>query len=582
MERIIGIDLGTTNSVAAIMDDERSKVVVNMEGKRLTPSVVAMDSGGRWLMGQVARSQAAVNPNMTVSSIKRKVGTDEKVNLNGREYTPQEISAVILEKIRMDVECYLGEEVKKAVITVPAYFNDNQRQATKDAGTIAGLDVVRIINEPTAASLAYGLDREDLQTILVWDLGGGTFDVSILKLNKGIFQVKAVGGNTQLGGDDWDERISGHLISEFERDTGICLDNDPVALQRIREAAEDAKKELSCNVRAVVRVPFLVRDRYGSKNLETVLTKVHFEDMTRDLLQKMVEPTEQALKDAELTPDDIDRVVLVGGSTRMTAVRKLVTDLIGKEPYMKVNPDEVVAMGAAIQAGILMGDVKEKVLVDVIPLSLGIETQGSIFAPIIQRNTTIPASRSQIFTTAKDNQPEVDIHILQGERVISADNISLGTFTLKDIPVAKRGEPQIEVDFNIDVNGLLRVTARDLYTENEAVVEVNSKTRLSVGDIERMVTEAKKKAEDDRRKKEEVQANIQAENMIEAAVIFMEEKAEELTQGMSDLIEEGILKLKESLAGQDTEKIKKEVESMRKRLSSIDMEPAGKREMAVR
>ncbi|MCG2675930.1 molecular chaperone DnaK [bacterium] len=564
MAKVIGIDLGTTFSVAAHMVNGRAEVLPNAEGGRLTPSVVAFTRDGRRLVGQLARRQAVANPEKTIASIKREMGTDYKVKIDGREYTPQEISSLILRKVKNDAQNYLGEEIKKAVITVPAYFNDSQRQATKDAGIIAGLDVLRIINEPTAAALAYGLEREDIHTILVWDLGGGTFDVSILELGEGVFEVKAVNGNTRLGGDDYDQRIIDYLTEEFEGEEGIDLRGNRMAWQRVREAAEEAKIELSQRLITEINLPFIARDEQGSRHLNVTLTREKFEAMTEDLRKKMVGPTKQALTDAGLKPGDIDRVILVGGATRMPAVQELVREMFGKEPYKEINPDEVVAMGAAIQAGILTGEVKERVLIDVTPLSLGIVTQGGIFARIISRNTTIPTSCGQIFTTARDNQTVVDVHVLQGEREMARDNISLGKFQLGDIPPQPRGIPQIEVSFDIDVNGILHVTACDLHTENEQKVRITSSRRLSEEEIERMVKEAKIHAQEDRRKKEEVQIGIQAENMIYAAQMTREEGKDIVDKSDLEEMERAILELKTALAGGDSQEIKSRTEDLKK------------------
>ncbi len=484
---VVGIDLGTTNSVAAVLEDNRPKVLPNTEGDRLTPSVVAFTLDGKRLVGKLARRQAVANPERTVISIKRCMGSDYKVKIGLKQYTPQEISALILQKLKNDAENYLGEKIEKAVITVPAYFNDAQRQATKDAGRIAGLEVIRIINEPTAAALAYGLNKEDIHTILIWDLGGGTFDVSILELGEGVFEVKAVNGNTWLGGDDWDGQIMDYLADEFQKEHGIDLRKDRIALQRLKEAAEKAKIRLSSTLTTNVRLPFIVTNQDDPKHLEIMLTRAKFEDITQDLLQKMIGPTKQALADAKLKPQDIDRVILVGGATRMPGVQELAIELLDREPYKHIDPDEVVAVGAAIQAGVLTGQVKEIVLVDVTPLSLGIETLGGIFAKIIERNTSIPISCGQIFTTATDNQTTVDIHILQGEREIAASNMSLGRFQLMDIPPALRGMPRIEVSFDIDANGILHVSAQDLHTGNEQRTKITSSQALSKEEVDHNV-----------------------------------------------------------------------------------------------
>jgi molecular chaperone DnaK len=561
MAKAIGIDLGTTNSVAAFIENGKPKVIPNAEGSRLTPSVVALTHDGRRLVGQLAKRQAVANPEKTIISIKRRMGSDFRVNIDGKKYSPQEISSLILHKLKVDAESYLGERIEKAVITVPAYFNDSQRQATKDAGIIAGLDVIRIINEPTASALAYGLHNEDIHTILVWDLGGGTFDVSILELGQGIFEVKAVNGNTWLGGDDWDRRIVDYLANEFKKEHGIDLRNDRMALQRLTEAAEKAKIELSSSQSASIKLPFIFHDGHDTKHLDMTLTRGKFEELTRDLLEKMIAPTKQALADAKLEPEDLDRVILVGGATRMPAVRQLCRDLLGKEPYRDINPDEVVAIGAAIQAGILSGELEKVTLLDVTPLSLGVETRGGIFAKIIGRNTKIPTSSSQVFSTAFDNQPEIDIHVLQGEREMACYNMSLGRFQLTDIPLAPRGVPRIEITFDIDVNGILQVSATDLYTENEARLRIES-SRLSSEEIERMIEEAKLYAEEDKRRREEVEIGIKADNLIYAAEKIAEEKGDRLD--VLEELEAKILKVKAALASGDSEAVKSKTQDLEK------------------
>lgn len=572
MAKAIGIDLGTTNSVVAFVEGGQATIIPNAEGGRLTPSVVAFTKDGKRLVGELAKRQAIANPQHTIASIKRHMGSDYKVRIDDKEYTPQEISSLILRKLKTDAENYLGEKIKKAVITVPAYFNDNQRQATKDAGTIAGLDVVRIINEPTAASLAYGLDREGVHTILVWDLGGGTFDVSILELGEGVFEVKAVNGNTWLGGDDYDDRIMDYLVTEFQKEHGIDLRKDKVALQRLKEAAEKAKIELSSVSITDIKLPFLVTDGDDSKHLDITLTREKFEELTVDLLQKMVSPTRQALADAELEPDDIDRVVLVGGATRMPSVQRLIKELIGKEPYKDINPDEVVAIGAAIQAGILAGEVRKAVLVDVTPLSLGIETQGGIFAKIIERNTAIPTSCGQIFTTAADNQTEVDIHVLQGEREMAMYNVSLGRFQLTGIPPAPRGMPQIEVTFDIDADGIVHVSAEDLHTEKEQSMRITSPKALSEEEVKRMIEEAQAYAEEDRKQQEEVEIRIQGDSMIHAAQMTMEEAARRLDETKVEEIEKAILKVKTALANDDSQEIKSKTEELEELIRALHEE----------
>lgn len=493
MSKIIGIDLGTTNSCVAVMEGGEATVIPNPEGNRTTPSVVAFKDGERQV-GEVAKRQAITNPN-TIISIKRHMGTDYKENIEGKEYSPQEISAIILQKLKADAEAYLGEKVTKAVITVPAYFNDSQRQATKDAGKIAGLEVDRIVNEPTAAALAYGFDKEDDQTILVYDLGGGTFDVSILELGDGFFEVKATSGDNKLGGDDFDQVIIDYLVEQFKKDNGIDLSQDKMAMQRLKDSAEKAKKDLSGVTQTQISLPFITADATGPKHLELTLTRAKFEELSADLVERTLEPTRRALADAGLSANEIDKVVLVGGSTRIPAVQEEIKKLTGKEPHKGVNPDEVVALGAAIQAGVLTGDVKDVVLLDVTPLSLGIETMGGVFTKLIERNTTIPTSKSQVFSTAADNQPSVDIHVLQGEREMAANNKTLGRFQLTDIPPAPRGVPQIEVSFDIDANGIVNVKAKDLGTNKEQSITITSSSGLSDEEIEQMVKDAEANAE---------------------------------------------------------------------------------------
>lgn len=576
MSRVVGIDLGTTFSVVAYVEDGQVVVIPNREGKRLTPSVVAYTDGEGRIVGHLARRQAVANPERTVASIKRRMGTDYKVKIEREEYTPQEISSLILQKLKSDAEAYLGEKVEKAVITVPAYFNNRQRQATMEAARCANLEVLRIINEPTAASLAYGLDRKDVHQILVWDLGGGTFDVSILELGDGVFEVKAVNGNTHLGGDDWDQRVMDYLADSFEKLHGINPRKDKKALQRLKEASEKAKKDLSIKSLTHIRIPFLWQD----EDLELTLSREKFEELTRDLLEKMVKPTRQALFDAKLTPQAIEKGVLVGGSTRMPAVQCLCRKLLGKEPYKDINPDEVVAIGAAIQAGVLTGQVKDVALVDVTPLSLGIETQGGIFTRIIERNTTIPTSSGHIFTTARDNQTQVDIHVLQGERALAADNISLGNFQFDDIPLARRGEPHIEVTFDIDVNGILQVSAYDLHTDKKKEVRISSSGRLSEDEIERIIEEANKFTQEDEKKKEEIEINIQAENMIVACETVIEEGSSILDKEDLDTSEKKILEVKSALASGNSEKIKLKTNELRKEIKILDRKI--KREKYVR
>ena len=569
MSKVMGIDLGTTYSVAAVVENGRAKVIKNAEGENLTPSVFAVTARGHRLVGSVAKRQGATNPERTVTSIKREMGTDHRVALNGRSYSPQEISAFILRKIKRDVEDYLGEEVKKAVITVPAYFNDGQRQATKEAGIMAGLDVMRIINEPTAASLAYGLDRESIQTILVWDLGGGTFDVSILELGDGVFHVKAVSGNTRLGGDDWDERVVDYLADKFSDEEGLDIRSDPVSLQRLREASEKAKRELSYKPSARISLPFIKTGRGESKNLEASIDRRTFEDITSDLRERLLGPTRQALADAKLTTEGIDRVVLVGGSTRMPSVRDLVEETFHKKPFIKINPDEVVGIGAAVQAGVLMGEIDDVVLVDVTPLSLGIETEGGLFAKIIPRNSTIPTSAGQIFTNAEDDQTVMDFHVLQGEREMSIDNISLGQFQLTDIPPLPRGKAQVEVTFRIDVNGIVKVSAEELYTEVKTGIRIDASHLLSDEQVEEAVREAEANAEEDIKRRDEAEINIRADSMLRAAELAMEEKRGKLSTSELQQIELIIFGLKEALGEGEREVIEERTEELRKALEKV-------------
>ena len=520
MAKIIGIDLGTTNSCVSVLEGGEPKVIANAEGNRTTPSVVAF-KGEETMVGETAKRQAVTNVKNTISSIKRKMGTKEKVEANGKEYTPEEISAMILSKLKADAEAYLGDKVTKAVITVPAYFNDAQRQATKNAGKIAGLEVERIINEPTAAALAYGLDKQDkLQTILVYDLGGGTFDVSILELGDGVFEVKATSGNNHLGGDDFDTKISDYLVDEFKKEHGIDLSKDKMAMQRIKDAAEKAKKDLSGMTTAQISLPFITQSDEGPLHMEVSLSRAKFEDLCRDLFDSTLKPVRDALKEAKLEAKDINKVILVGGSTRIPYIQELVKKELGQEPSKGVNPDEVVAMGAAIQGGVLTGEVEDIVLLDVTPLSLGLETLGGVTTVLIPRNTTIPTSKSQVFSTAADNQPAVDIHILQGERPMASDNKTLGNFQLTNIPPAPRGIPQIEVTFDIDANGIVNVKAKDLGTNKEQSITITSSTNLSDEEIDKMMKEAEANKEADEKRKEEANARNEADSMI-----FATEKA---------------------------------------------------------
>ncbi|RKD23987.1 molecular chaperone DnaK [Ammoniphilus oxalaticus] len=554
MSKVIGIDLGTTNSCVAVMEGGEPVIIPNAEGDRTTASVVAFKDGER-IVGEVAKRQAITNPN-TVLSIKRYMGSDHKEDMEGRAYTPQEISAIILQKLKADAEAYLGEKVEKAVITVPAYFNDSQRQATKDAGTIAGLEVLRIVNEPTAAALAYGLEKSDDQTILVYDLGGGTFDVSILELSEGFFEVKATSGDNKLGGDDFDQVIIDHLTAEFKKDTGIDLSQDNMALQRLKDAAEKAKKDLSSVSTTSISLPFITADATGPKHLELSLSRAKFEELSSHLVERTMGPTRQALQDAGLAPNQIDKVILVGGSTRIPAVQETISKFIGKEPHRGVNPDEVVSLGAAVQAGVLTGDVKDVVLLDVTPLSLGIETLGGVMTKLIDRNTTIPTSKSQVFSTAADNQTSVDIHVLQGERSMASDNKTLGRFQLSDIPPAPRGIPQIEVSFDIDANGIVNVKAKDLGTGKEQAITLTASSGLSDEEIDRMVKDAEANAEADQSRKEEVETRNEAEQLIFATEKTLTDLEGKVDQAEVDKANEAKEKLKTALEGEDLEGIK--------------------------
>jgi molecular chaperone DnaK len=541
---VVGIDLGTTNSVIAAMEGGQPAVIPNAEGNRTSPSVVAFTKTGERLVGQLAKRQAIVNPDRTIASIKRRMGTDYRVKIDGREYTPQEISAMILQKLVNDASSYLGERITKAVITVPAYFNDAQRQATKDAGKIAGLDVLRIINEPTAAALAYGLDKKQHETILVWDLGGGTFDVSVLEVGDGVFEVKATNGDTHLGGDDYDGRLVAFLVAEYRKDQGIDLSGDRQAVQRLTEAAEKAKIELSGVVQTSINLPFITADASGPKHLEYTITRAKFEELTADLTERTIQPFQNAIDDAKLKIEEIDEVILVGGATRMPAIQALVRRLTGKEANQSVNPDEVVAVGAAIQGGILSGEVKDVVLLDVTPLSLGIETMGGVTHKLIERNTTIPTRKSEIFTTADDDQTAVDIHVVQGEREMASDNKTLARFRLDGIPPAPRGVPQIEVTFDIDANGIVSVSAKDLGTGKEQNVTITATSNLAKDEIDRMVRDAEAHAEEDRRKKEMAEARNEASSLIYTTEKLLKDVGDRADAAQRGAVESALAELK--------------------------------------